>query len=263
MPSVASPSVSEPPEAAGPCSCGCARGPGLGLRDEFGDAEVHQLHAALRIEQDVLRLDVAVQHALLVGVLQRVANLRHDRERLLRRETARPHRLAQVHAIHKLHEQVEEIPRPPRVMHRDDVRMMQPGEQLPLAGEALREGRIVVPPATRAAASRPRGGSASAAAPATPCPCRPCQSSSMISNCGNAAVTSAADGGFASRRPPPAAAWAAPRQPSGSAGTGCRRHPTAPPRRRGRGSGSGEPWSRLYRYLTHRERKVTRIARNF
>jgi hypothetical protein len=90
--------------------------------DDLGDAEVGDLHAALRIEQDVLRFDVAMQHALRVGELQRIADGRDDVQRLLRRETARAHGLAQVHAIDVFHDEIAEAAALAEVMHGDDVR---------------------------------------------------------------------------------------------------------------------------------------------
>ena len=56
----------------------------------------------------------------------------------------RAHRLAQIHAIHVLHEQIEEFARAPGVIHGDDVRMMQPREHLPLALEAPGERRVAL-----------------------------------------------------------------------------------------------------------------------
>ena len=48
---------------------------------QLGDAEVGDLHLAARIQENVLRLDVAVDDAVIVRVLQRLADLRHDGER--------------------------------------------------------------------------------------------------------------------------------------------------------------------------------------
>jgi hypothetical protein len=114
--------------------------------DQLGDAEVGDLHTALGIEQDVLRLDVAVQNALFVGVLQRLTDLRHDGQRLSRREPPGPHRLAQVHAIHELHEQVVKAARLSKVVHADDVRVVQSGEHPAFAVETLGEVRIAGQP---------------------------------------------------------------------------------------------------------------------
>jgi hypothetical protein len=50
----------------------------------FRQPEIRHLHAAAAVEQDIFRLDVAVDDALVVRELQRVANLRHDRQRFAR-----------------------------------------------------------------------------------------------------------------------------------------------------------------------------------
>ena len=52
--------------------------------EDLGDAEVGDLHPALLVEQDVLRLDVAVDDAFVVRELERLADLRDDRQRLAR-----------------------------------------------------------------------------------------------------------------------------------------------------------------------------------
>ena len=114
----------------------------LGLAEQLGDAEVGDLHPALRVEQDVLRLDVAVQDAFVVGELERLANLRHEHHRLLRGEPARLHRLAQVYAVHELHQQVEEPAGLAEVMDGDDVRVVQPRQHAGLAVESLGEGGV-------------------------------------------------------------------------------------------------------------------------
>ena len=47
------------------------------------------------IQQNILRLDVAVDNPLVVGELQGVANLRHDRQRFARADTAPVQQLPQ------------------------------------------------------------------------------------------------------------------------------------------------------------------------
>ena len=76
------------------------------LARQLGQAEVGDLHAAALVEQDVFRLDVAVDDAFVVGELQGLADLRHDRQRLLRRQLAGLHQLPQIHAVDVLHEEV-------------------------------------------------------------------------------------------------------------------------------------------------------------
>ena len=80
--------------------------------EQLGEAEVGDLHAAPLVEQDVLGLDVAMDDAFVVGVLQRVADLRHDRQRLGRRQAARLDELPQVGAVDVLHHEVVKSARP-------------------------------------------------------------------------------------------------------------------------------------------------------
>lgn len=53
-----------------------------GGTDDLRQAEIRDLHPALAIDQHVLRFDVAMHHALVVGVLQGVADLGNDLEHL-------------------------------------------------------------------------------------------------------------------------------------------------------------------------------------
>ncbi len=110
--------------------------------EDLRDAEVRDLHRARFVEQQVLRLDVAMHDAVLVRVLQRLADRRHDGQRLLRREAARLHRLPQIHAIHELHEQVVKPARLPEIVDRDDVRMIERRERLGLVRETFGKLRI-------------------------------------------------------------------------------------------------------------------------
>ena len=128
-------------------------GPGAGERvrlgrrgsralEQFRDAEVGNLHAALGIEQQVLRLDVPMQHPLRVRGLQRLANRRDEGQRLLRREAPGSQRLAKVGSVHELHQQEAEPAGLPEPMHAHDVGMPQPRERAGFALEAFHKGRI-------------------------------------------------------------------------------------------------------------------------
>ena len=114
---------------------------GAGLK-QLGQTEVGDLHMAGAVEEDVVGLDVAVDHALVVGVLERVANLGHHAERLGGCELAGFLRLAEVHAVHVFHDEVKEIARLARLVDEDDVGVAQLGEGARLAGEALGKGRV-------------------------------------------------------------------------------------------------------------------------
>ena len=76
--------------------------------------------------------------AVVVGVLQRLADRRHDGQRLLGREAARLHRLPQIHAVDVLHEQKVELAALAEVMHRDDVRMIEGRERLRFLARTVR-----------------------------------------------------------------------------------------------------------------------------
>ncbi len=69
--------------------------PGAGQRvldrlaaQKLGNAEVGDFHPATLIQENVLRFDVAVDDALIVGELQSVANLRDDLERFTWQDVA-------------------------------------------------------------------------------------------------------------------------------------------------------------------------------
>ena len=85
--------------------------------------------------------------ALVVRVLQRRADLRHDGERLRGLQLLRLDELPQVRAIHMLHEEVKDgiVARALRrdiaeVVDGDDVGVVEPGEHLRLALEA--QGKV-------------------------------------------------------------------------------------------------------------------------
>ncbi len=124
--------------------------------EQLRQAEVGDLHAAAFVEQDVFRLDVAMDHAFIVGELQGVADLRDDFERLGRLEIARSQCLPQIDAVDVFHQKVIKAAalamrlmgaRPGRqgvakIENGDDVGMTQLGEAPRLAREAFRESRI-------------------------------------------------------------------------------------------------------------------------
>ena len=109
--------------------------------EDLGDAEVGDLHSALRIQQDVLRFDVAVQHALAVGILQSFTHHGNDVQRLLWREAPRAHGLPQVHTIDVFHGEEAEAAALAKVMHSHNVGMAEPCEHPPLSREALSKAR--------------------------------------------------------------------------------------------------------------------------
>src|SRR3989442_182089 len=102
------------------------------------DPEVHDLDAAVRGDAHVRRFDVAVDHAAVVGVRQRLEHLDHDIELALERQ-----RLvlgddrAQVAAVDQLHRDEELVLGFAEVVDRDDVGVLQHAGGARLAQEAL------------------------------------------------------------------------------------------------------------------------------
>jgi len=121
---------------------------GIGSRATFADqlrqTEVRDLHAAAAVQEDVLGLDVPVNDATVVGVLQGVTKLGHDGQRLARGDAAAREELAQVHAVHELHEDEKQpVVRAAEIVNGDDAGMVELGEGAGLAGETVGEGGIV------------------------------------------------------------------------------------------------------------------------
>ena len=90
------------------------------------DAEVE--HARLRAadHEDVGRLDVAMHHALVVRIGQRIGDAAHDQRGLRRRGApAVLLQLPQVAALEQLHRDVHALLGQPGIEHGDDVRMAQ------------------------------------------------------------------------------------------------------------------------------------------
>ena len=159
------------------------------LVHHLGDAEVGDLDPAVFVEQQVLRLDVAMDDAVGVRVLQRLADRRHDGQRLLRSETPGLHRLAQVHAVDEFHEQVVKPAGLAEVMDRHDVRMAQLRERLGFAGESFGKCRVVAALGRQQlerhhTVERPSG------APGRPRPCHLGRGTRPISSCGKLAASS-------------------------------------------------------------------------
>src|SRR5581483_3971385 len=118
----------------------------LRVRDLLREPEVDELGLALLVEEDVLRLQVAVEKATLVRVVDGARELREERPRLLGRERSlAPQALAERAAPEELHGDEAR-----RLLERDledadDVRMLERERGARLAREAP-ERRLAVRP---------------------------------------------------------------------------------------------------------------------
>ena len=116
----------------------CAGQRVTGPRGRLGDAEVGHDGVAVDVDQDVGRLDVAVDHLAAVGVLQGRADLVEDRADCGKGQPARGlDHLLQRAPGHVAHDEVVQPFRLPHRVHRHDVRMVQMGDGDRLVAEPL------------------------------------------------------------------------------------------------------------------------------
>ena len=81
--------------------------------------------------------------AVIVGALQGITHGRDDAEGFFRREPLRLEKLAEIHAIHELHEQEVKATRLPEVIHADDVRVIQRCERMSFLFKPCGELRVI------------------------------------------------------------------------------------------------------------------------
>ena len=143
-----------------------------GATEQLGQAKVGNLHAAAFVQQHILRFDVAVDDALVVSVLQRLADLWHDGQGLFRSQTSGLQRLTQIHTVHIFHEEEVIAVRFAEVEHHDDVRVGQSCQGLSLPRESLGKGRVLSN-FRRQDLQAPPGGPGSSGGRGKPPPCHP------------------------------------------------------------------------------------------
>ena len=114
------------------------------------DAEVRDLHDALGVDDDVVRLDVAVDDAVAVRVAERGEDLARVRDRDGHRaEAARADELLERSPLDVLHDDVVGAVELAAVEDRDDVRVGEAGGVRRLSTEALDELLVVRVPAVQ------------------------------------------------------------------------------------------------------------------
>ena len=104
----------------------------------MGDAEITDLHRAVGQEKDICRLDVAVDHALAMRIVERAQDLRHDphdignAEALVRFETR-----LELAPLDKFHRDIPDAGFVAKIVDRHDVRLVEPARRLRLAAKAV------------------------------------------------------------------------------------------------------------------------------
>jgi len=101
-----------------------------GLGEAASDAKIRDLHLVIGAEENIVRLDVAVNYPLRVGRVQCQSKLTGDIPHPL--QGKRPlagHQIPQGPAVHVLHHDVIRIVIVTEVMNSDDIRMREGGNQ--------------------------------------------------------------------------------------------------------------------------------------
>ena len=117
-----------------------------------GDAEIHDLHAAVGQHHDVAGLDVAMDDAALVGEREPFRDGGGDSHRLRRGEAHRADEVAKIPSFEKLHRDERRVALAAHVVDRDDRRMADAAR----GTRFLHETRLVQVAVLRAARERDR-----------------------------------------------------------------------------------------------------------
>ena len=112
--------------------------------DRTSQTKVRHFHHAVARDQQVRRLDVAVNNVLFVGVLQCSGDLLDDLDRTLDgRDAPSLHHLEQILTLDILHRDEQVTVSFTRIVHRDDVVVAELGRRLSLGLEPFDQRRIL------------------------------------------------------------------------------------------------------------------------
>ena len=114
------------------CTAGC-----------FGNAKVTQVGVAIFVQQDIGWLDIAMNHTGTMGGMQRHADLPHDLHHKLDRQWPLLQQTEQAAAAQQAHHQESHTGLAPVIVERDDVGVLEPGNQLRFSAEAADEIRVI------------------------------------------------------------------------------------------------------------------------
>src|SRR5580704_12036525 len=106
---------------------------GIVLLMELGQAKIRDLHSIRWINQDVFRLNVAMDDAVVMCVPQSFADLAGDSKRAFRREWTDRKSLPQIWPLDEFHDKIVISFRHPGVERHHDALMFEPREYLGFA----------------------------------------------------------------------------------------------------------------------------------
>src|SRR5260370_30193969 len=106
-------------------------GLGSGRLHYPSDSKVNYLDDAIPVDHDVAGLDIAVNDAPFMGVIECATRLHGVNELQGNRERCAAHNyLLEILSLYQLHNDVSEIPRLPHTVDRDAIRILQPPHRL-------------------------------------------------------------------------------------------------------------------------------------
>ena len=105
-----------------------------------GQAKVHDVWPALVIQHDVGRLQVTVDHASLVSVMQSLSDRDAQSSRFTSRQLLSGQPVGQRQSLDEIADDVQRVVLASNLVHRDDVRMPQLSSRASLSQEVLRLG---------------------------------------------------------------------------------------------------------------------------
>ena len=118
------------------CVCCVADDPRPAGRRPFREPEVEELRAAFR-QHDVLRLEIAMDDVLLMRLVQRVHDLARDLQGVVEWQRSTRESIGERLALEVLEDEIPHAVLFPDVVKRADVRVVQAGDRLRFAVEAL------------------------------------------------------------------------------------------------------------------------------
>ncbi|GBD37692.1 hypothetical protein HRbin36_02828 [bacterium HR36] len=121
----------------------CTRQVQVGVQ-VLDQTEIGQFSLAPTIHQDIVRLNVAVNNALLVCLMQALGHLHDISDRFLLRQTTLPfHTLPQRLSFHQLHHDVGHFAVPTKLQSPNNIRMSQSAGGTELLLKTLQQYRVV------------------------------------------------------------------------------------------------------------------------